>query len=112
MIDVCEATGIASNNTDSKRTGYQTISALIYYSPPKSAGELAKEKAEATKRVFDFRREQAHKDSPLYQFLLGQCYLKGEGCETNRAAGLAYIKRAASNGNSDAVLFLKTQGTL
>jgi hypothetical protein len=112
VTDVAEPVSLATNDTQSGGTGYQTVSTVMYYSPPKSAGELAKEKAEAAKRVFAFRREQADRGSPLYRFLLGQCYLNGEGCETNAVQGLAYIQRAASDGNPDAALFLQTQRPL
>jgi len=109
VVPVAETASDAANDTEGKQVSYRTLLVPVYYAPPKSESELAEEKAAVAKRVFAFRREQADRGSPLYQFLLGQCYLNGEGCQTNRVEGLTCIHRAANDGHADAVRFLKLQ---
>jgi TPR repeat protein len=99
-----------------ERTELEELNALAakvelqLYNKYKAQQEETKrnQKAEATKKVFAFRKEQADKNnSPASQFRVGQMYLNGEGTETNIDLGMTYIKQAASNGCEEAVSFLK-----
>jgi TPR repeat protein len=61
-----------------------------------------------TNRLFAFRKEQADKNnSATSQFNVGLMYMNGQGTVTNEVLGIQYIKTASTNGNSDAVIYLK-----
>lgn len=61
-----------------------------------------------TNHLFLFRKEQADKNnSARCQYQVGLMYINGEGTVTNKVLGIQYIRRAATNDFSDAVLYLK-----
>jgi hypothetical protein len=89
---------------------YQAIDdnkAVVAALPP-LAVKTPEQLIEMTNRLFAFRKEQADKNnSSTSQYNVGLMYINGQGTKTNRVLGIAYIKTASTNGNSDAVIYLK-----
>ena len=66
-----------------------------------------------TNHLFLFRLAEADtNNSARCQYQVGVMYLNGQGTVTNKETGLEYIKRASTNGNSDAVSYLKSEQSI
>ncbi|MGH7953989.1 MAG: tetratricopeptide repeat protein [Limisphaerales bacterium] len=58
------------------------------------------------KRAFKHYRLASEKD-PYAQYCLGLCYRNGEGIKKNKRLVFSWLKKAAANGEKDAVQALK-----
>jgi TPR repeat protein len=79
----------------------QTINVIIYNQKKED------EKPAMKQRLFNFKKQQADNNNDSARYEVGKMYLNGIGIETNKLMGIAYIKIAASNGNKEAIEFLK-----
>lgn len=77
----------------------------------RQAGVEASKKAAEAKRqgklytdtkVFEFYRQQATNGDGFAQLRLGECFLNGQGTETNLEAAIEWLQKAAAKGNHEA----------